>query len=109
MPADPLAVRVARRHAALVVRTVPTTKTHVEYTSGGTISSGELMRMLEAQLGYMVRLRFRPIAAGSSTTTAWEAVAADGAIVTGQLVLHAAITESEVTSWAVVTVDPNKE
>jgi hypothetical protein len=92
-------------HVAVVLRNVPTVETRVEYTASGSIYAFELARMLEAQLGGVMRLRFRPVPAGPATTAAWEAVTEDGAIVTGQLVLHAAITESEVMSWAVVSVD----
>jgi hypothetical protein len=107
MSADPLAVRVARRHqAARVVRTVPTTRTRVEYTNSGRISAVELATMLEPQFGYLVRVRFRPTPHGPSTTVAWAAVTEDGAVVSGTLTLRAAVAEDEVTSWAVLTVDP---
>jgi len=106
MSTDPLALRVARRHqAAMVVRTVPTTKTRVEYTNSGRISAVDLMNMLEPQFGYLVKLRFRPSPGGPSTTVAWDGVNEDGNVVTGKLVLHAAVDEGEVMSWAVVTVD----
>ena len=104
---DPIAVRVAQRHqAALVVRTFPTTTTRVEFTDGVRISALDLERMLEAQLGYVVRLWFRPASGGPTTSVAWEAVVEDGGVVSGKLVLHAAVAEDEVTSWAVLTVDP---
>jgi hypothetical protein len=106
MNADPLALRVARRHqAAILLRDVPTTKSRVEYSNAGTISAVDLMNMLEGQVGYVVRLRFRPAPGEPSTTVAWEAVTEDGDVVTGKLVLHAAVTEGEVLSWAVLTVD----
>jgi hypothetical protein len=109
MPVDPLAVRVARRHqAAVVLRSVPTIRTRVEYTASGSIHAFELATILEAQLGAVMRLRFRPNPVGSTTAIAWEALMGDGEIVTGQLVLHAAITETEVTSWAVLTVDQGR-
>ena len=107
MNADPIALRVARRHrAALVLRTVPTTKTRVEYGDGGNIYAFDLAKMLEAQFGYVVRLRFRPAPSGPTTSIVWEAVTESAHLVTGTLVLHAAVTEGEVLSWAVLTVDP---
>jgi hypothetical protein len=63
------------------------------------------MTMLEPQFGYMVRLRFRPAPSGPTTSIAWDAVTENGDVVTGTLVLHAAATEAEVLSWAVLTVD----
>lgn len=36
---------------------------------------------------------------------AWEALNENAEVVTGKLVLHAAVAESEVVSWAEVTVD----
>ena len=61
--------------------------------------------MLEPQVGYVVRLRFRPASGGPATSITWEAVVEDGAVVTGKLTLHASVADDEVTSWAVVTVD----
>jgi hypothetical protein len=104
---DPIAIRVARRHqAALVLREVPATKTRVEYTAGGSISALDLEQMLEGQLGYIIRLRLRATPVGPTTSIPWEAIAEDGAVVTGKLVLHAAVAEDGVVSWALVTVDP---
>jgi len=103
---DPLAARVARRHqAALLVRNVPAIKKRVEYTDSGSIYAFELAKMLEDQLGYVARLRFCPAPAGPPTTIALEALTEDGRLVTGKLVLHAAVTETEVASWAVLTID----
>ncbi len=80
---DPIALRVARRHrAAVVLRDVPTIKKRVEYTATGNIYAFELATMLEAQLGAVMRLRFRPNPVGSTTAIAWEALMGDGEIVT---------------------------
>lgn len=104
---DPIAVRVARRHrAAVVLRAVPTIKKRVEYTATGGIYAFELAKLLEDQVGFIVRLRFRPTPNGPSTTVALEALTESGEVVTGTLVLHAAATESEITTWAVLTVNP---
>jgi len=98
--ADPIAHRVARRHqAAVVLRSVPA-ETRIEYRNAGTISAVALARMLEPSLGFLVRLRFRPALDGPPTTIAWEGLDANGDVVSGRLVLHAGVSESEVISWA---------
>jgi hypothetical protein len=38
-------------------------------------------------------------------TVSWEALDANADVVAGKLMLHAAVAEAEVVSWAKVTVD----
>ncbi len=53
-----------------------------------------------------MKLRFRPAPAGPQpTTVTWEATTARAEILTWTLVLHAAVDQDEVTTWAVLTVD----
>ena len=105
MPADPLAVRVARRHAAAVVLRDHPPKTRVDYDCSGSISSFDLRQALEPVTGWLRRLRLRPAPEGPSTTVAWEAVTGEGKLVTGTLVLRGAIREDEVNVWAEVLVE----
>jgi hypothetical protein len=104
-----LAHRIVRRHqarhGAVIFRNVPAVKTRVEYSDSGRISAVELMKMLEPTTGPLVKLRFRSSMTGLPNTVAWEALDTDANVVTGTLVLHAAVSESEVLSWADVTVD----
>lgn len=108
MPADPIVLRVARRHAALVVQEIPTVKKRLRFTESGRISALDVMNMLEPQVGYLVQFRFRPTPGGPTRTIRWEGVTQDGGVVTGQLVLHAAVASDEVTSWGVLTVDKGR-
>ena len=105
MPADPLAVRVARRHRdAVLHQNVSTTKIRVEYWCSGRISAFDVKMALEPEVGYLRKLRFRP-PDGLPTTVAWEGVKVDGEVVTGKIVLRTAIAEDGVTSWGEVMVD----
>jgi hypothetical protein len=91
---DPIALRVARRHqAAVVLRDVPTTETRLEHSNAGTISAVELMKILEPTAWFLVKLRFRPSLSGLPNTISWEARDDNANIVTGTLVLHAAVGE----------------
>jgi hypothetical protein len=110
MSADPLAVRIARRHqASILPRAVPTTTFRIELDWSGRISVIALKMALEPTTGYLVMLRFRP-SLGSPTppTVAWEGVTGNGELVTGTLVLRASVTEDTVASWAEITVDPTR-
>ena len=74
---DPIARRVARRHnAAVLFRNVPPKNARVEYSNTGRISAVELMRMLEPQLGEIVKLRFRQSLVVDPNGIEWEAVTA---------------------------------
>lgn len=107
MLANPIAVRVARRHrAAVVVRDLPSPATRVEYACDGSISAFWLRMALGPQTGYLRCLRFRPEDGKASTTTIWEAVSEGGQVVTGSLVLRSVVTADTVATWAEVTVDP---
>jgi hypothetical protein len=76
----------------------------VEHTDSGRISAVALAKKLEPQLGLLVKLRFRPSLTATPNTVAWEALNERAEVVTGKLVLHAALAESEVASWAEVMV-----
>jgi hypothetical protein len=107
--ADPIAPRVARRHrareATTIFRDIPGPKYRVDYIDSGRITAVELMKMLEPTTGLLVKLKFRPSLTGTPNTVAWEALDENANVVTGKLVLHAAVSESEVVSWAEVVVD----
>ena len=99
----PLARRIVRRHAEVVFRDVPYTR--IEYSNGARVTAVELMRMLEPTCGIVTGLRFRPAIAGVPHTVSWEALDEYAEIVTGKLVLHGAVSDSEVVTWAEVIVD----
>jgi len=103
---DPIALRVARRHqAAVVLREEPSTRTRIEFTDSGGITACELMKMLARSTGPLVTLRFRPSLTGLPNVIAWEALNDSVDIVTGKLVLHAAVAQAEIVTWAEVSVD----
>ncbi|MGA3122609.1 MAG: hypothetical protein ABSF69_17730 [Polyangiaceae bacterium] len=106
MSLDPLAVRVARRHAAVVFRDVPTEDIRIEYSDSGRISAVALSRMLERELGPLVTMRFRRSLVGTPNTVAWEALNERAELVSGKLELHAGVRDDEVVSWAEVFIDP---
>jgi|HubBroStandDraft_1064217.scaffolds.fasta_scaffold02693_8 hypothetical protein len=97
---DPIARRVARRHVAQ--------NTRIEFSGGGRIPAVELRRMLEPTAGVLVKLRFRPSLIADPNGVEWEALDENAAIVNGTLVLHAAVSDSEVRCWTEVTVDPSR-
>jgi hypothetical protein len=105
---DPLAVRVARRYAAIIFRDVPRPSVRVEHSNGGTITTEELRRMLEPQVGVLTKLRFRPSLTTDPKGVEWEALDERAELVTGRLVLHARAREDAVVSWAEVTIDPQR-
>jgi hypothetical protein len=110
--ATELAHRVARRRvreAAIVFRDVHPERLGVEYSNSGRISAVALARMLEPQLGVLVKLRFRPAITGTPNTIAWEALDENANVISGKLVLHAGVTDDEVISWAEVTVDEDRD
>jgi hypothetical protein len=51
-------------------------------------------------LGVLMNLRFRPSVAGTPNTVAWDALDERAEVVSGSLVLHAAVADDEVISWA---------
>lgn len=105
MSADPIALRVVRRHQAALPPAVPTTTFRVDFDFGGWISWIGLKMALESKIGYLKKLRFRPSLGSPTTTVAWEGVKPDGEVVTGKLVLRMTVTETEVATWGEVTVD----
>ena len=109
MPTE-IAHRVTRRHqGAVALRNVLTEGTRVEYSNSGTISAVALMKMLEPSLGKLVKLVFRRSLKIDPNGVEWEAVTENANVVTGRLVLHAAVAEDEVISWAEVVVDENRD
>jgi hypothetical protein len=107
-----IACRVARRHAreaAFLFREVPAESARIEYTDSGRISAVALMKMLEPQLGVLVKLRFRRSLKIDPNGVEWEAITENANIISGKLVLRAAVAESEVISWAEVTVDEDRD
>jgi hypothetical protein len=110
IPVDPIALRVARRHeAAVVLRDVPAPETRIEYSNDGRISALELMRWLRPKTGPLLTLRFRRSLAVDPNGVEWEALDENANVVTGQLILHAAVANDEVVSWAEVVIDPRLE
>jgi len=109
MSPDPVAVRVAHRHArdaAIVVRDVPQ-RTRIEFTWDGRISALWVRTWLEPILGPLGTLRFCPSPDGPPTTVVWEALSTDRAeVLTGTLVLRAKVMVDAVETWAEVTIDP---
>jgi hypothetical protein len=108
MPADPLAIRVARRHAARhqgasIRPAVPTTTTRLDF---GTVFGIELRMLLEPLMGYVAELRFLRVPDGPTSTVAWEGATETGERISGQLLLHASAAENEVAVWGEVAVDP---
>jgi hypothetical protein len=101
-----IAARVAARHqAAVILRDAPPRRTMIQYSSGGRISAVALMKVLEPELGVLMTVRFCPALTGLPNTVSWEALDEHAHIVTGQLVLHAAVADDEVVSWAEVMID----
>lgn len=108
MNPNPIAVRVARRHArdaGVVVRDVSSKIMRVDYDCSGSISSFDLRQALEPTTGWIRKLRFRATE-GASTTVAWEAVKGTGERITGTLGVRATVTADAVMMSAEVTVEP---
>jgi hypothetical protein len=61
--------------------------------------------MLEPKTGFLVQLKFRPSMTGTPNTISWESLDKHANLVTGRLILHAAVGETEIVSWAEVVVD----
>ena len=102
-PPIPLARRILRRHqAAVVFRDISYTR--VEYSNGGRIAAIELMKMLEPTVGFVTGLRFRPAITGTPNTVSWEALGPEGEVVSGRLLIHAGVSESEIVTWAEVMI-----
>jgi hypothetical protein len=98
-----LARRVVRRHQATVVfRDVPYSR--IEYSDGARVTAVELARMLEPTTGPLTKLRFRSSITGTPNTIAWEALDEDADMVSGKLIIHARVSDTEVVTWAEVEV-----
>jgi hypothetical protein len=105
---DPLADRVARRHAreaAVVLGNMPAAPTRIEYTDSGRISDIAVMTLLEPAVGKLMKLRFRRSLVVDPNGVEWEGIDENANIVSGRIVLHAAISETEIVSWGEVIVD----
>jgi hypothetical protein len=102
--APPPPARAAHRSAAAFFTTGGPPLLDLTNADGSTLSASELRRLLEPTYGAVTRLRFRPVV-GSANTATWEALATSGAHVSGRVVLHAAVTDECVTSWAEVIVE----
>jgi hypothetical protein len=106
---DPIALRVARRHAreaAVVLRNGPAEKTRVEYTDSGRISAAELTRKLEPRVGPLARMVFHRPPGGPPNEVGWAAVDPAGGVVSGTLKIRTNLSGNMVTTWAEATIDP---
>jgi hypothetical protein len=61
--------------------------------------------MLKPIIGVLVKLRFRASLLIDPNGVEWEALDENANVVTGQLILHAAVANDEVVSWAEVVID----
>jgi hypothetical protein len=77
----------------------------VLYSNGGIISSADGRRLLRPHLGELKNFTFRKSIAGHKNKVSWEALDEEGNLITGKLVLHAAVAESKVVSWAEIEID----
>jgi hypothetical protein len=108
MTQDLIADRVAQRHAreaAVVLGNMPAAPTRIEYTDSGRISDIAVMTLLESAVGKLMKLRFRRSLVVDPNGVEWEGIDENANIVSGRLTLHAAISETEIVSWAEVVVD----
>jgi len=69
------------------------------------ITAAELARALELDMGRLTRLRFRATLTLDPNGVEWEAVHINTNVISGRLVLHAAVAEDEVVSWAEVIIE----
>jgi hypothetical protein len=88
---------------------VPGKNIRIEHTDSGRISAVALAKMLEPVTGVIVKLRFRASLTGTPNTIAWEALDENANVISGKVVLHAAVADDEVISWAEVTVDESRD
>jgi hypothetical protein len=100
-----LALRVAVRHAAVVLRDDPHATTGGIYADDRLVTDMDVIRLLRDRLGVLMRLRFRPSIAGMPNEISWEAVSEDDEIISGRLMLHAGVRETEVVSWTEIVID----
>ena len=92
---DPLTNRVASRHrAALHCRRASTT---VEYSTAGNIDAVAVIRLLEPNLGPLLKLTFRPTS--SPNVIAFEAVTPNDQLVCGRVFLRTAVATNTILSW----------
>lgn len=99
-----LPARVAHRFAAAFFTTGGPPSLDLSNSDSSTLSATELRGLLEPAYGATARLKFLPVV-GSANTATWEALAANGTIISGRVVVRAAVTDERVTSWAEVIVE----
>lgn len=93
--------RVARRHrAAVALRDLPHDNIEVIYSDGGIVTTRDLARLVEPRVGVLVRVRFRRLLNGMPNTVRWDGLNEAGEIVSGNLVVHAAVSDDQVVCWA---------
>jgi hypothetical protein len=102
--APPPPARAAHRFAASFFTTGGPPTLDLRNADSSTLSATELRSLLEPTYGAITKLRFSPVA-GSANTAKFEALATSGTLITGRVVLHAAVTDECVTSWAEVIVE----
>jgi hypothetical protein len=102
--APPPPGRAAHRFAATFFTTGGPPSLDVSNADSSTLSAAELRRLLEPTYGAIAKLRFMSVV-GSANTATFEALATSGTIITGRVVVHAAVADECVTSWAEVIVE----
>jgi hypothetical protein len=101
--------QIARSHQAAVVLRDVSPKTRVEYSDSGRISAVELAKMLEPDRGLLTELHFRRSLKIDPNGIEWEALDERAHVVSGKLILHAAVSENEIVSWAEVVIDEDRD
>lgn len=100
MNTDPLAHRVVRRYRGVIHGA-----TRFDYSDADKIEAASIMTLLKPMVGPLLRLTCWHPSIGMPNTVAFDAVTPDDRIVRGRLVLHAAVHDNAVVSWADVIVD----
>lgn len=101
--------RIADRHRRSDVarENQPDENLRVTYGDGGSVSSQDLIRVLDDRFGFVIKLRLRPSLTGLPNTISWEALNERAEVITGKLILHAELRgESELLVWASMIPDP---
>jgi hypothetical protein len=75
----------------------------VTMADGGTITTGDVQRLVQDRVGRLIGLRFRSLELGP--VVRWEALREDGRLVHGRLVLHSMVGGNEVVVWAELIID----
>lgn len=70
------------------------------------IFAPDLAEVLEDRLGVLINVRFRPALRGSPNTVSWEALTERAEVVSGKLVVHAALHgDTKLVSWIDLILD----